>query len=43
LQTSREIVHELLDKGVVRKSYSQYASPDFLVLKPSGGHRMVVD
>jgi hypothetical protein len=30
-------------KGVVRKSYSQYASPAFLVPKPSGGQRMVVD
>jgi hypothetical protein len=30
-------------KSVVTKSYSQYASPAFLVPKPNGGHRMVVD
>jgi hypothetical protein len=29
-------------KGVVKKSYSQYASPAFLVPKPQGGYRMVV-
>jgi hypothetical protein len=28
---------------VVKKSYSQYASPTFLVPKPGGGHRMVID
>ena len=43
LQLLREIVQDLLDKGVIRKSYSQYASPAFLVPKPSGGQRMVVD
>jgi hypothetical protein len=36
-------VHDLIDRGVVVKSYSQYASPAFLVPKPNGGHRMVVD
>jgi hypothetical protein len=39
----REIVQDLLEKGVIKKSYSQYASPAFLVPKPSGGQRMVVD
>jgi hypothetical protein len=39
----REIVQDLLEKGVVAKSYSQYASPAFLVPKPSGDYRMVVD
>ncbi|PNF31069.1 hypothetical protein B7P43_G17391, partial [Cryptotermes secundus] len=43
LKLLREIVQDLLDKGVVRKSYSQYASPAFLVPKPSGGQRMVID
>ena len=43
LRILREIVNELMDKGVVRKSYSQYASPAFLVPNSSGGHRMVVD
>jgi hypothetical protein len=43
LQILREIVQDLIDKGVVTKSYSQYASPAFLVPKPNGGHRMVVD
>jgi hypothetical protein len=42
LQALREIVHHLIDKGVVVKSYSQYTSPAFLVPKPNGGHRMVV-
>jgi hypothetical protein len=39
----REIVQVLLDKGVVRRSYSQYANPAFLVPKPGGGQRMVTD
>jgi transposase InsO family protein len=43
LQQLRDIVDDLLDKGVIRKSYSQYASPAFLVPKPSGGQRMVID
>jgi hypothetical protein len=43
MQILRDIVDDLIQKGVVRKSYSQYASPAFLVPKPSGGHRMVVD
>jgi hypothetical protein len=43
LQALREIVQDLLRKGIIRKSYSQYASPAFLVPKHDGGHRMVVD
>jgi hypothetical protein len=39
----REIVEDLLDKGVIRKSFSQYASPAFLMPKPHGAYRMVVD
>jgi hypothetical protein len=39
----REIVQDLLEKGVVRKSFFQYASPAFLVPKPQGGYRMVID
>jgi hypothetical protein len=39
----REVVQDLVEKGVVKKSYSQYASPAFLVPKPSGGYRMLVD
>jgi hypothetical protein len=33
----------LLEKGVVGKSFSQYASPAFLVPKLQGGYRMVID
>jgi hypothetical protein len=43
LQALREIVQDLLEKGVVRKSFSQYASPAFLVPKPQGGYRIVID
>jgi hypothetical protein len=43
LQTLREIVQDLLEKGVVRKSFSQYSSPAFLIPKPQGGYRMVID
>jgi hypothetical protein len=43
LQALREIVDDLMREGVVRRSYSQYASPAFLVPKSSGGYRMVVD
>jgi hypothetical protein len=42
LQKLREIVHDLLEKGAVKQSYSQDASPAFLVPKPSGDQRMVV-
>jgi hypothetical protein len=43
LQALREIFQDLLEKGVVRKSFSQYASPAILVRKPQGGYRMVID
>ncbi|PNF27381.1 hypothetical protein B7P43_G17494, partial [Cryptotermes secundus] len=43
LKALRDIVNDLLQEGVVRKSVSQYASPAFLVPKSSGGYRMVVD
>jgi hypothetical protein len=43
LQNFRDIVQDLLDKGVIKKSCFQYASPTFLVRKPHGGHAMVVD
>jgi hypothetical protein len=43
LQILREVVQDLLDKGVICKSRSQYASPAFLVPKPHGGHRLVMD
>jgi hypothetical protein len=43
LQLLREIVQDLIDKGVVVRSYSQYASPAFPVPKPNGGHRILVD
>ncbi|PNF41459.1 hypothetical protein B7P43_G13385 [Cryptotermes secundus] len=43
LKALRDIVNDLLQKGVVCKSTSQYASPAFLVPKSSGGYGMVVD
>jgi hypothetical protein len=43
LQKLWDIVHDLLEKGVVNKRYSQYASLAFLVPKPYGGLRTVVD
>jgi hypothetical protein len=39
----KAIVDDLLDQGVVRPSKSPYASPAFLVAKPDGGSRLVVD
>jgi hypothetical protein len=39
----REVLQDLVEKGVVKKSYSQYASPEFLVSKPSGGCRIGLD
>jgi hypothetical protein len=39
----KEFVDDLLRKGVVRPSKSPFASPAFLIGKPEGGHRMVVD
>jgi hypothetical protein len=43
LQALREIVEDLLKNAVIKKSFSQYASPAFLVPKPQGGYRIVVD
>jgi hypothetical protein len=43
LKALREIVQDLLQKGVIKKSFSQYASPAFLVPKPYGKYRMVID
>jgi hypothetical protein len=43
LQILRYIVQDLCEKAVIKKSYSQYASPAFLAPKPRGGYRMVVD
>jgi hypothetical protein len=44
LQVLRDVVQDdLLDKGVICKSRSQYASPAFLVPKPHGGHKLVID
>jgi hypothetical protein len=42
LQALSEIVNGLLEKRVVKKSFSQYASPVFLVPKPQGVYRMVI-
>ena len=39
----REKVQELLDQGVIEPSTSAYASPPFLVPKPGGKHRLVID
>jgi hypothetical protein len=43
LQKVREVVQELLDKGVEPNSQSQYASPAFLLPKPNGQYRLVID
>ena len=39
----REKVQELLEQGVIEPSHSSYASPAFLVPKPGGKQRMVID
>ena len=39
----REHINDLLQKGIVKPSSSQYASPAFLVPKKGGKTRMVVD
>jgi hypothetical protein len=43
LSIFREMIDDLLKKGVVRPSKSLYASPAFLVPKRDGSFRMVVD
>jgi hypothetical protein len=43
LRIFREVVDDLLARGVVRPSKSPYASPAFLLPKAEGGVRMVVD
>jgi hypothetical protein len=39
----KKLVNELLDQGVIRVSRSPYASPAFLIPKPNGEVRLVVD
>lgn len=39
----REIIKDLLDKGIVRESQSEYASPILLVKKKDGSNRLCVD
>lgn len=39
----RSIVNDLLEKGIIRRSESQYASPILLVRKKDSSDRMVVD
>ncbi|XP_072934810.1 uncharacterized protein [Epargyreus clarus] len=39
----REIINDLKDKGIVRESTSEYASPIILVKKKDGSDRMCVD
>lgn len=39
----REIVNDLKDKGIIRESNSEYASPIILVKKKDGSDRMCVD
>lgn len=43
LQKVREVVQELLVKGVEPNSQSQYVSPAFLMPKPNGQYRLVID
>lgn len=43
MEALRQIVDELLEEGVIEPSRSSYASPGFLVPKPGGKYRMVVD
>lgn len=39
----REIIKDLLEKGIVRESESEYASPILLVKKKDGSNRLCVD
>ena len=43
LKLLKEFVEDLFRKGVVRPSKSPYGSPAFLLPKPGGKYRMVVD
>lgn len=38
-----KIIKDLLNKGIIRHSYSPYASPIVLTKKKSGGTRMCID
>lgn len=39
----RDIINDLMDKGIIRESQSEYASPIILVKKKDGSDRMCVD
>lgn len=43
MQIMRKIISDMLDKGNIRYSTSQYSSPIFLVPKPNDGYRPTVD
>uniref|UniRef100_UPI00117ABDC2 hypothetical protein n=1 Tax=Klebsiella pneumoniae TaxID=573 RepID=UPI00117ABDC2 len=43
MEVLREMIDDLLQKGVIEPSRSSYASPAFLVPKPNGKSRMVID
>lgn len=43
MELLRKTVDELLEQGVIEPSRSSYASPAFLVPKPNGKSRMVID
>jgi hypothetical protein len=43
VEVFKKLVNELLDQGVIRVSRSPYASPAFLIPKPNGEVRLVVD
>jgi hypothetical protein len=43
LQILREVVQDLLEKGIVREMFSQYASPAFFVPKQNESRYTVTD
>lgn len=43
MEELRAMVNKLLEQGVIEKSCSAYSSPAFLVPKPNGKSRMVID
>lgn len=43
LEAMNAQINDLLQKGVIQESVSQYSSPAFLVPKPNGKQRMVID